>query len=78
MQTEWKAGDLAYFEPARIVGGKGFSLRGILVPISVLPKKIKVMVISVDGDEATIAIYSGKQDGATGKAHTKNLIPILC
>jgi len=77
MQTLWKAGDLAYFDPERVVGGKGFGLRGILVPVADLPKKIRVLVVSVNGDVATVAIDGGKQNGATGKASTKHLIPIL-
>jgi len=77
MPSEWKAGDGAYFDPSQVVGAKGFSLGEILVPIDELPKKIKVLVISVEGDSATIAIDGGKKDGAIGRAYTKNLIPFL-
>jgi hypothetical protein len=77
MSAEWKAGDGAYFDPSLVVGGKGFSFLGILVPIADLPKRIKVMVISVKGDEAIIAIDGGRKDGATGRAYTKNLAPFL-
>ncbi len=77
MPSEWKVGDGAFFDPSQVVGGKGFSLGGILVPIADLPKKIQVLVISVEGDGANIAIDGGKKDGAIGRAYTKNLIPFF-